>query len=86
MPEKYRTPSFDIIHELQTQIKELRKRVQQLENQKTTTGPVYQKTDLGSRDLVLGQVFVGTDNTINYVAGTVNNPVVYDIHGTVYTF
>jgi hypothetical protein len=80
MPEKYRTPSFDIILELQSQIKALRKRVQQLENQKTTTGPMYDKTSLASRDLVSGQMFVGTDNTINYVAA---NGTVYEVHGTV---
>jgi len=80
MPNKYRTPSFDIIMELQSQIKDLRLRVKQLENQKTTTGPVYDKSSLGTRDLVPGQMFVGTDNTVNYVA---SNGTTYEIHGTV---
>ena len=81
MPEKYRTPSFDIIMELQSQIKALRTRVQQLENAKTTTGPIYDKSSLGTRDLVPGQMFVGTDNTINYVN---SNGVTYEVHGTVF--
>ena len=72
--------------ELQSQIKELRLRVNQLENAKTTTGPVYNKNQLGSRDVVLGQMFIGTDNTINYVAGVTTNPTVYEIHGTIYSF
>lgn len=86
MPEKYRTPSFDIINELQTQIKELKRRVQQLENAKTTTVPIYNKNQLGNRDLVLGQVFIGGDKTLNYVAGTPSQTTVYEIHGTIYTF
>lgn len=81
MPNKYRTPSFDIIMELQSQIKELRLRVKQLENQKTTTGPIYNKGTIGTRDLVPGQMFVGTDNTINYVTA---NGTVYEVHGTVF--
>lgn len=81
MPEKYSTPSFDIIHELQSQIKELRRRIKQLENQKTTTGPVYDKTSLGSRDMVPGQMFIGTDNTVNYVNA---NGTVYEVHGTIF--
>jgi hypothetical protein len=67
--------------ELQSQIKDLRLRIKQLENQKTTTGPLYDKSSLGTRDLVAGQVFVGTDNTINYVTA---NGTVYEVHGTVF--
>lgn len=84
--EKYRTPSFDIIHDLQTQIKQLRQRVQQLENGKTTTTPIYPKATLGNRDLVYGQVFIGGDNTLNYVGGSVDATTVYEIHGTIFTF
>lgn len=86
MPDKYPTPSFDIIHELQSQIKALKRRIEQLENAKTTTTPIYSKSSLGNRDLVLGQVFVGIDNTLNYVSGTVDQTTVYEIHGTIYTF
>lgn len=83
MPEKYRTPSFDIILELQTQVKALKKRIEQLENAKTTTMPIYDKSALSNRDLVLGQVFIGTDHTLNYVAANTN---VYEINGILFTF
>lgn len=83
---KYRTPSLDIIMELQTQIKALNRRIEQLENAKTTTTPIYAKNSLGNRDLVLGQVFVGLDNTLNYVSGAVDQTTVYEIHGTIFTF
>jgi len=83
---KYRTPSFDIVHELQTKINLLESRIQQLENAKTTTTPIYGKGSLGTRDLVLGQLFIGTDKTLNYVAGTPSQTTVYEINGTIYVF
>ena len=83
---RYKTPSFDIIHELQTEIERLKKRVQKLEAATTVTVPVYQKTTLANRDLILGQVFIGRDNTLNFVAGTVDQVTVYEINGTIYTF
>lgn len=82
---KYGTPDFDIIQSLQTEIRNLRRRVDQLENRHTTTMDIYKKNTLNQRDLVPGQVIVGTDNTINYCAGSIDQISVYEIQGTLYT-
>jgi hypothetical protein len=86
MAQKYRTPRFDIIAELQAQIRDLRARVTSLENAKTVTVPIYAKSSLGTRDLVLGQIFIGKDNTFNYVTGTPDQVSVYEVNGNIYSF
>lgn len=85
-PGRYRTPEFDAFHSLQTEIERLKDRLRKLEAATTATVPVYSKSSLGTRDLILGQVFVGKDNTLNYLSGTVDSVSVYEIHGTLYTF
>jgi hypothetical protein len=82
---KYGSPDFDIIQSLQNELRDLRRRVGQLENAKTITAPVYVKSSLNQRDLIPGQLIVGKDNTLNYCAGTVNQVSVYEIQGTLYT-
>ncbi len=86
MGSKYNTPEFNIIQGLQTEIEKLKRRVNQLENAKTTTASIYLKTSLAQRDLQPGQIIIGKDNTLNYCVGTPDQVSVYEIQGTLYTF
>jgi hypothetical protein len=84
MPERYGRPSTDIIRDLQFEIVELKRRLVRLESGFTTTVPIYAKNQLSARDLVPGQIFIGKDNTLNYVQGTVDQTTVYELNGIIY--
>lgn len=53
----------DLIGIMQQEIRELRKEVTRLRNQKNPTLPIFNKAALPA-DLQEGQVYIGTDNTL----------------------
>lgn len=82
---KYSSPSFDIIQQLQNELREIRRRLIQVENAKTTSLPIYAKSGLNTRNIIPGQLIIGKDNTLCYCTGTVDQVTVYEIQGTLYT-